>query len=120
MEDGEGVVVVSAWYECVSSRRGSGIVSSAADVQGMSVVRSMTGVGGVCEMCMCLARCGVGGERVSGYELNARIDLIGFRQRSSGDKSVGCVVQANRCLTSCGEVSQSVQMSFGSPNTICL
>ena len=36
-------------------------------------------------------------------------------QRSSGDKSVGCVVQANRCLTSCGEVPQSVQMSLGSP-----
>ena len=29
----------------------------------MSVVR---GVGGVCDMCMCLARGGVGGERVSG------------------------------------------------------
>ena len=35
---------------------GSGIVSSAADVLWMS------GVGGVCEMCMCLARGGVGGE----------------------------------------------------------
>ena len=28
----------------------------------MSVVRGMRGVGGVCEMCMCLARGGVGGE----------------------------------------------------------
>ena len=26
------------------------------------VVRGMRAVGGVCEMCMCLARCGVGGE----------------------------------------------------------
>ena len=33
-------------------------------VLGMSVVRGMRGVGGVCEMC--LARDGVGGERVSG------------------------------------------------------
>ena len=36
--------------------RGSGFVSSAADV------RRMRGVGGVCEMCMCLARVGVGRE----------------------------------------------------------
>ena len=34
---------------------GSGIVSSAADVLGMSVVRGVRGVGGVCDMCMCLA-----------------------------------------------------------------
>ena len=27
-----------------------------ADVLGMSVVRGMRGVGGVCEMCMCLTR----------------------------------------------------------------
>ena len=46
---------------------GSGIVSSAADVLGMSVVRGMRGAGGVCEMCMCmcLAQSGVGGEEVS-------------------------------------------------------
>ena len=42
--------------------RGSCIGSSAADVLGISVVRGMRGVGGVCEMCMCLARGGVGGE----------------------------------------------------------
>ena len=59
--------------------------------------------------------------KVSVVEIvNARIDLTGFRHRSSGDKSVGCVVQANRCLTSCGEAPQSVEMSLGSPNTICL
>ena len=43
------------------------IVSSAADVLWMSVVRRVRGVGGVCEMCMCLAGCGVcreGGEWV--------------------------------------------------------
>ena len=48
------------------------------------------------------------------------IDLSGFRHRSSGDKSVGYVVQANRCLTSCGEAPQYVQMSHGSPNILCL
>ena len=43
--------------------QGSGIVSSAPDVLWMSVVRGMRGIGGVCEMgmCMCvfrLGRCG--------------------------------------------------------------
>ena len=61
MGDEGGVVVVSAGH--VSGTRGSGIVSSAADVLGMSVVHGMKGVGGVCEMCMtCLAWRGVGGE----------------------------------------------------------
>ena len=50
----------------VGGTRGSGIVSSAADVLWMSVVRGMLGVGGVCEMCMCLARSGVGREGVGG------------------------------------------------------
>ena len=58
------MVVVSAGH--VGGTRGSCIVSSAADVLWMSVVRGMRGVGGVCEMCMCLARGGVGGEGVSG------------------------------------------------------
>ena len=44
------------WYTC------SGIVSSAADVLWMSVLRGMRGVDGVCEMCMCLARSVMGGE----------------------------------------------------------
>ena len=56
-------VVVSAGHVC--GTRGSSIVSSAVDVLGMSVVRGMRGVGRVCEMCMCLARGGVGGEGVS-------------------------------------------------------
>ena len=38
-------------------------MSSAADVLGISVVHGMRGIGGVCEMCMCLARGVVGGER---------------------------------------------------------
>ena len=43
------MVVVSAWYEYVGGTPGSGIVYSAAVVLGMSVVRGMRGVGGVCE-----------------------------------------------------------------------
>ena len=46
--------MVSAWH--VGGTRGLGIVSSAADVLWMG------GVGEVCEMCMCLARYGVGGD----------------------------------------------------------
>ena len=42
--------------------RGSDIVSSAAEVLGMGVVRGIKGNGEVCEMCVCLARGGVGGE----------------------------------------------------------
>ena len=42
--------------------RGLGIVSSAADVLWMSVVRGMSGVAGVWEMCMSLARGGMGAE----------------------------------------------------------
>ena len=78
--------------------RDSGIVSIAADVLGMSVMRWMRGVGGVCYCC--LPRPGPSSSQswfpLSRY-LNARIDLTGFRHRFSGDKSVGCVVQANRC-----------------------
>ena len=36
--------------------RGSAILPSASDVLGTSVVRGMKGVGGMCEMGMCLAR----------------------------------------------------------------
>ena len=52
--------MVSAGH--VGGTRGSGIVSSAADVLWMSVVRGMRGVGVVCEMCMCEAQGVVGGE----------------------------------------------------------
>ena len=45
---------------CMSGTRGSGVLSSTGDV----LVR---GVGGVGDMCMCLARGGVGGEGVSGW-----------------------------------------------------
>ena len=52
---GGGVVAVSAY---MGGTRGSGVLSSAADVLEMSVVRC---VGGVCDICMGLARGGVGG-----------------------------------------------------------
>ena len=53
------MVMVSAGH--VDGTRGSGVVSSAADVLWMSVVRGMRGL---CEMfmCMCLAPGGVGRE----------------------------------------------------------
>ena len=47
-----GVVAVSAY---MGGTRGSGVLSSAGDVLEMSMVR---GVGGVCDMCMYLARGG--------------------------------------------------------------
>ena len=53
---GGGVLAVSA---CMSGTRGSGVLSSTGDELEMSVVR---GVGGVFDMCMCLARDGVCGE----------------------------------------------------------
>ena len=40
---------------CMSGTRGSGVLSSTCDVH-------VRGVGGVCDMCMCLAWGGVGGE----------------------------------------------------------
>ena len=58
------MVVVSAGHVC--GTHGSCIVSSADNVLWMSVVRWMKRVGGVSEMCMCLARGGVGREGVSG------------------------------------------------------
>ena len=64
------MVVVSAGH--VGGTRGSRIVSSAADVLWMSLVRGMRGVGGVCEMCMCLDRVGVGGK---GSEWISRLDF---------------------------------------------
>ena len=46
------MVAVSA---CMSGTRSSGVLSSTGDM----LVR---GVGGVCDMCMCVVRGGVGGE----------------------------------------------------------
>ena len=52
--------------EYMGDTRGSGFVSTADNVLGMSGVRD---VGGVCEMCMCLARGRVGGESMRGLGL---------------------------------------------------
>ena len=49
---GGGVVAVSAY---MGGTRSSGVLASAGDVPKISVVR---GVGGVRDMCMCLARGG--------------------------------------------------------------
>ena len=69
MVDGGGVVVVNAGH--IGGTRGSGIVSSAADVLVMSVVRMMRGLGlcfttpvgtrGVLDVCLCLGCGGVVG-----------------------------------------------------------
>ena len=56
---GARVVAVSAYMGCTC---GSGVLSSAGDVLEMNVVR---GVGGGCDICMCLARGGLGGVGVS-------------------------------------------------------
>ena len=57
---GGGVIAVSAY---MGGTRGSGIFASTDDVLEISMVR---GVGGVCDMCKCLARVGVGAVEVSG------------------------------------------------------
>ena len=64
--DGGGAVAMSVGHEYVGDVRGPGIVSSADDLLEMRVLRGMIGVREVCEMCMCLARTDVGGERVTG------------------------------------------------------
>ena len=62
MVDEGDVDGVSAGYEYLGGTRGLGMVSSEADVLGMSVVRGMKGLGEMCEMCMCLAQGGEGDE----------------------------------------------------------
>ena len=50
---------MSDGHEYMGCTRGSGIVSSTSDGQGMRVVRVMKGVGGVSEMCVFgSGRCG--------------------------------------------------------------
>ena len=67
--------------ERVCDTRGSGIVSSTVDVLGMSMVRRMKVVGGVCEMCMFLSRGGVGGEWI----------VFGIHQSGGNSGNVGRV-----------------------------
>ena len=71
---------------CMSGTRGSGVLSSTGDV----LVR---GVGGVCDMCMCLARGGVGGE---GGE------WLQTTQPTSG----GAVTADKNCCANCVEPSR--------------
>ena len=52
----------------VGRTHGSGVVSSAAHVLWMSVVRGMRETGGLCEMSMCLARAAWVERGVSGRE----------------------------------------------------
>ena len=59
------MVSVSTGHEYMGGTRNAGIMSGAADLLGMSVVRGMRGVAGVCEMCLCL---GCGGMGVVGGE----------------------------------------------------
>ena len=66
MGDEGGVVEVSAGCERMGGTCGSSAVYSADDVLKMSVVRGVRGVGGVCEMCMCLSRGWIRGVGVSG------------------------------------------------------
>ena len=61
-----GVVGVSAGHEYVCGTRGLCIVSSTADVLGISRMR---GVSDVCVMCICLALGSVGGEWIRGLGL---------------------------------------------------
>ena len=56
-----GVVATSAEHDYVGGTRCSGIMYSAANVLGMSVVCGMRGVGEMCEMCMYLDGGGVVG-----------------------------------------------------------
>ena len=56
-----GPGAMSAGCEYMDGTRGSGFVSFADDVLGMSVVCGVIAGGGACEMCICFARGGVGG-----------------------------------------------------------
>ena len=81
---GGGVVMSRAGYGYVCGTRGSGNVSSTANVLGMSVVRGMRGDGGVGEMGLCLPCGGVGDEWIRGLSL-------GFTKSCGNRESVGWV-----------------------------
>ena len=98
----------------VGDTRGSSIVSSAADVLWMSVVR---GISGVCEMCMCLARgcvCGEGGggvdERIGFWF--GRVSVFGLWCGVSGEWVGGLDQGLEGC---CGVMSVRVV----SPDSLC-
>ena len=70
----------------VGGTHGSDIVSSAADELGMSVVHGMRGVRGVCEMCMCLARGGIGGEWMRGLVSERVCKMINRAPNTGGGR----------------------------------
>ena len=78
-------------YRHVGGTRGSGIVSSAADVLWMS---GMRGVGGVCEMCMCLVRAAC-------WRVDER---IGFGLYQSCENSEQWECWTYVCVLGCGGV----------------
>ena len=63
------MVAISAGCKYMGVTRGSCVVSSADNVLEMSVVRGVRGVCRVFEMCMCLARGGVGDVVIRGLGL---------------------------------------------------
>ena len=82
---------------CMSGTRGSGVLSSTGDV----LVR---GVGGVCDMCMCLGRGGVGGE---GGEWKRELGL-GF----TNPRGTGGVLDMCLCF-GCGGVGRGLGQGSG-------
>ena len=58
---GVSVFSVSAGCDYMGGTRGAGVVSNADDVLQVYAVRGVRGAGGVCEICICLVRDGVGG-----------------------------------------------------------
>ena len=66
---GRGVVAVSVY---MGGTRGSGVLISAGDVL------EMRGVGGVCDMCMCLARGGMGCVGVTGLGFTNYMGKVGY------------------------------------------
>ena len=100
---GGGVVAVSAYMGCT---RGSGDLSRAGDWLEMSVVR---GVGGVCDMCMCLARGGrcwgqVGDWLGFGlYQFWRNMGRVCLCFGCGGVGGIGgeCVVGLGQCLVGC-------------------
>ena len=79
----------------MSGTRGFGVLSSTGDM----LVR---GVGGVCDMCMCLARGGVGGEGVSGWRGGEWMRELGLG--FSNPVGTGGVLDMCLCF-GCGGVS---------------
>ena len=84
---------------CMSGTRCSGVLSSTGDV----LVR---GAGGVCDMCMCLARGGVGGE---GGEWTRELGL-GFTMGPHGQHAQKTVNRAP--ITGGGEVRHNLHSSL--------